>query len=232
MLNKGRVNMQEDKIVVLLVEDNKDFARLVDLYLKKYEQGKFLVVWRENGPAAISELETNKDVDLILMDYFLPGMNGLEITKALQEKKINLPVVFLTVNKDFQLALEVMKLKVEDYLVKEEITSPVLPRTILEVKERHKLKNQLMELEVSQKRVEAMKRVVLDVVKNISEPLFTMGDQIKMLNEQFTNDQAKTYLKIIGDNYERIIKKFEKIKNLKEDKTVTYIKGIKMIDIN
>jgi CheY-like chemotaxis protein len=224
--------MQDNKIVILLVEDNKDFARLVDLYLKKYEKEKFHIIWKENGQTAISEAESNRDIDIVLMDYFLPGMNGLEITKALQEKKINLPVVFLTVNKDFELALEVMKLKVEDYLVKEEITSPVLPKTILEVIEKNNLRNQLIDLEVKQKRIEAMRSIVFDVVKNISEPLSTMGEQIKLLNDACKNEELRTYMKIINDNFERIMTKFEKIKNLKEDKTVTYIKGIKMIDLN
>jgi CheY-like chemotaxis protein len=224
--------MRDNKIVILLVEDNKDFAKLVELYLKKYEKEKFQIIWRDNGQTALSEAETNKDLDIVLMDYFLPGMNGIEITKSLQERKINLPVIFLTVNKDFELALEVMKLKVEDYLVKEEITSPVLPKTILEVLEKHNLKKQLVELEVSQQRIEAMKSVVIDVVKNISNPLSAMGEQIQLLNDKCKNEELNNYLKIIIDNYARILTKFEKIKNLKEDKTVTYIKGIQMIDLN
>lgn len=224
--------MQDKKIVILLVEDNKDFARLVELYLKKYEKEKFRIIWRENGQTALLEAEANKDIDIVLMDYFLPGMNGLEITKSLQERKINLPVIFLTVNKDFELALEVMKLKVEDYLIKEEITSPVLPKTILEVLEKHNLKNQLVELEVQQQRISALKSIVIDVVENLSSPLTLMGEQIQLLDENCKNEELKNYLKIIIDNYARILTKFEKIKNLKEDKTVTYIKGIKMIDIN
>jgi CheY-like chemotaxis protein len=224
--------MQDNKIVILLVEDNKDFARLVDLYLKKYEKEKFHIIWKENGQTAISEAESNKNIDVVLMDYFLPAMNGIEITKALQERKINLPVIFLTVNKDFELALEVMKLKVEDYLVKEEITSPVLPKTILEVIEKNNLRKQLIDLEVKQKRIEALRSIVFDVVKNISEPLSAMGRQIKLLSGACKNEELRNYIKIINDNYERVLIKFEKIKNLKEDKTITYIKGIKMIDLN
>jgi CheY-like chemotaxis protein len=224
--------MLENKIVILLVEDNKDFARLVNIFLNKYEKDKFHTIWRENGSAALAEVESNKDIDIILMDYFLPGMNGLEITKALQERKINLPIVFLTVNKDFELALEIMKLKVEDYLVKEEITSPVLPKTVLEVIEKHNLKNKLIQLEVRQKRIEAMMSVVYNVVKNISVPLSAMGEYIKLLNDNCQKEEIKPYLKILDDNYLRIVKKFEKIKNLNEDRTVTYIKGIKMIDLN
>ncbi|MDI6778965.1 MAG: response regulator [Bacteroidota bacterium] len=224
--------MRDNKIVILLVEDNKDFARLVDLYLNKYENNKFKVIWKENGPSALEEAEKNKDIDIVLMDYFLPGMNGLEITKSLQEKRINLPIVFLTVNKDFELAIQVMKLRVEDYLVKEEITSPVLPKTILEVLEKHKLQSQLLNLEVKQKRIEAMQSIVSDVVKNISEPLLSVGKNIELLKELENLNETRSYLKIIKDNYARILLKFEKIRTLKQDKTITYIKGIKMIDLS
>ncbi len=223
--------MQENKIVILLVEDNKDFAKLVEIYLRKFEKDKFQIIWKENGAAALQEAENNKEIDIVLMDYFLPGMNGLEITKAMQEKHINLPIVFLTVNKDFELALEVLRYKVDDYLVKEEITSPVLPKTIIEILEKQKLKRQLMELEVQQKRVEVLQNIVAQVVKNISEPLQAIGTHIQKLNSNTDAEEIKNYLKIINDNYQRLVTKFEKIKNLKQDKTVTYIKGIKMIDL-
>lgn len=223
--------MHENKIVILLVEDNKDFAKLVEIYLKKFEKDKFIIIWRENGPAALQEAESNKEIDIVLMDYFLPGMNGLEITKTMQEKHINLPIIFLTVNKDFELALEVLRYKVDDYLVKEEITSPVLPKSIIEILEKQKLKNQLMELEVKQKRVEVLQNIVAQVVKNISDPLQIINEQVQQLNSITDNEEVKPYLKIINDNFQRVITKFEKIKNLKQDKTITYIKGIKMIDL-
>lgn len=224
--------MKDNKIVLLLVEDNKDFARLVEIYLQKYEQDKFLVIRHDNGPSAIKEAENNGDIDLILMDYFLPGMNGLEITKILQERKIKLPIIFLTVNKDFDLALEVLRQRVDDYLVKEEIISPVLPKTIIEVLEKHKLKQQLIDIEVKQKRIETLKNIVSQVVNNISDPLNELDENIRMLNLSVKNESMNTYLKIINDNYKRITETFEKIKTLNKDETVTYIKGIKMIKLS
>ncbi|HTY36250.1 MAG TPA: response regulator, partial [Bacteroidota bacterium] len=97
-------------ITVLLVEDNVDFAKLVKIYLSRFEDAEIEVLWKENGPEGIDEAVRNPLIDVILMDYFLPGMNGLEITRALKEKDVETPVVFLTVNKDMGLAVEVMKL--------------------------------------------------------------------------------------------------------------------------
>ncbi|MEW6511528.1 MAG: response regulator [Bacteroidota bacterium] len=217
---------------ILLVEDNRDFAHLVEVFLRKYERGQFDVTWRENGAEALHELASGTPFDVILMDYFLPGQNGLEITRMLQERGITTPVIFLTVNKDFDLAVEVMKLGVEDYLVKEEISTPVLPRTILNVIERKKLRDQLTGLEITQKRLEAINDMVVRITQEIRKPLDGMRTTVDGLASAHPRDQLTTYLAIIRDNLDRIEKKMAQMKDLKTDKTVQYIKDIRMFDLS
>ena len=48
------------KIHILLVEDNKDFAKLVQVYLERYQRDMFTIVWKENHADAMAELEANK----------------------------------------------------------------------------------------------------------------------------------------------------------------------------
>jgi CheY-like chemotaxis protein len=219
-------------VKILLVEDNREFANLVQLFLRKHEGVRFDVTWRDNGPAALSELEKGTPFDLILMDYFLPGQNGLEITRELQRRRIPLPVVFLTVNKDFDLAVEVMKLGVEDYLVKEEITTPVLPKTILNVLERKKLREQLTQLEVSRKRLEAIQEMVLKISEEVRVPLDTMRHDAEELIRIQGDSGYKNYLTIIRDNLVRIDRKLTLLKELKTDKTIPYIRDIRMLDLS
>jgi FixJ family two-component response regulator len=166
------------------------------------------------------------------MDYFLPGMNGLEITRALKEKNIDIPVVFLTVNKDMNLAVEVMKLGVQDYLVKEEISTPILPKTILTVVEKRKFQREVAELEIRQKRLEAMQEMIVGITSEISSPLGAMKEIADALIRRGGSEKSSKYLWIIRENVERIESKMEKLLNLKEDKTVQYIKDIKMIDLS
>lgn len=224
----------EDKhsVRILLVEDNKDFAKLVDLFLRKHQPEKFEITWKDNGADALTEIAKGHEFDIILMDYFLPGQNGLEITKILQERRIPVPIVFLTVNKDFDLAVEVMKLGVEDYLVKEEISTPVLPKTILNVIERQKLKNQLTSLEITQRRLETIQEIVLSITAEIRLPLNAMTQTVVELLKHHESDKLKTYLSIIKDNLARIENKIAKLKDLKSDKTVQYIKDIRMFDLS
>jgi CheY-like chemotaxis protein len=225
--------MAETKpIRILLIEDNRDFANLVDLFLGKHEGGTFSVAWKTNGPGALEELEKDRSFDVILMDYFLPGMNGIEITQALQERGINIPVIFLTVNKDFDLAVEVLKLGVEDYLVKEEITTPVLPHTILNAIERKRLRDQMTTLEISGKRLDAIRKLVSHITGEVRLPLDSIRKQVEELSRLHPDDALTSYLKIIKDNLDRIDAKIFRLKELKSDRTVTYVRDIKMIDLS
>jgi DNA-binding NarL/FixJ family response regulator len=221
-----------ERIRILLVEDNRDFAKLVQVYLQRYEKDRFEVTWRENHADAMAEVLAHPDFDIILMDYFLPGKNGLEITREMLEKKVKIPIVFLTVNKDFELALDVMKLGVADYLVKEEISSPALPKTVLSVIEKERLRKQLVSVEISKERLQAIRQTLAGVVHDFEIPLedmITISGQFKTLitAAEFTN-----YVKIIDDNVKRMEEKLHKLKSLKADKTVKYIKDIKMIDLS
>ena len=225
--------MQNGTVQVLLIEDNADFAKLVDLYLQRSEIGHFDVIWKKNGAEALREAETNQDgIDVILMDYFLPGQNGLEVTKTLLEGNIHIPVIFLTVNKDFNLAVEAMKLGVEDYLVKEEIATPVLPKTILGVLEKVELRRKLAALEISQNRLEAIQEMVFEISRKLDEPLAAMEQNVDRMLQRHNEESLKNYLKIIKDNLDRINSKITKLKELKEDKTVPYIKDIRMLDLS
>jgi hypothetical protein len=52
------------------------------------------------------------------------------------------------------------------------------------------------------------------------------------LEQNGLSEKAMMYLKLIKDNVERMQLKLEKLRNLKEDKTVKYIRDIKMIDLS
>ena len=224
--------MSEKRINILLVEDNKDFAKLVQVYLQRFDKEAFTVTWKENHAEAMAELESNPDVQIVLMDYFLPGKNGLEITKEMRKRNIMVPVVFLTVNKDFDLAVDVMKIGIDDYLVKEEISSPVLPKTVLSVIEKRRLKDQLMGLEISKQRLQAIHETLAGVLREFEAPLVEMERTAKGLKGALPVEIQKNFVKIIEENVTRISQKLEKLKSLKVDKTIKYIKDIRMIDLS
>ena len=225
-------NKAKEIINILMIEDNDDFGKLVELYLSQHPEYVFQLDWEKSGEDGLKVLETNVNFDVILMDYNLPGLNGVEVTSVLVQKGIAIPVVFITVNRDFNLAVETMKLGVEDFLVKEEISTPVLPRTIVSVIERVRLRKQLSALEISSQRIEAIQELVLGISQDLVTPLEAMRKNIQQLTQSQLASEMKMYLRIINENVERMQVKLGKLKSLKEDKTVQYIKNIRMIDIS
>jgi CheY-like chemotaxis protein len=217
---------------VLLVEDNKDFANLVQLFLKRHAGAEFVVTWCPNGTDALQQITDQPGFDIILMDYFLPGKNGIDVTRDIRERGIMIPVVFLTVNKDFNLAVEVLKLGVEDYLVKEEISTPVLPKTILSVIERQKMRDELTSLEISQKRLQVIQELVMKITGELRGPMDGMRVGVDGLLATHGEDNLRAYLVIIRDNLIRIEKKMVRLRELKTDKTIPYIRDIRMLDLS
>ena len=76
-----------------VVDDDHDFRRALAL---KLESEGFEVVECASGRSAFEFLSTGESVDLILLDWRMPEMNGLEVLHALREHGIPTPVIFLT----------------------------------------------------------------------------------------------------------------------------------------
>jgi len=72
------------------------------------------------APSAEKALERleNDDIDLVVTDIRLPGMSGIELTKRIQEKSSDVPVIVITGYADIETAVEVLKLGASDYVIK------------------------------------------------------------------------------------------------------------------
>ncbi len=224
--------MADKEISVLLIEDNAEFAKLVSLYLQKDNEAKFVVTWKPDGETGMEAIKDDDSFDVILMDYFLPGETGFEVTRKLNAKEVKIPIVFLTANREFDLVLEVMKLGVEDYLVKEEILSPVLPKTLLNVLERRDLKRRLEEIEISEKRLQAIQELVVSVTAELDVPVMRLRERVEALKKDRSAIQFKKQLATIEKSLGRIEQKLRRLKDLKEAKSVPYVKDVRMIDLS
>lgn len=78
---------------VLIVEDDPSNI----LYLNKLlEKASIDALVAENGRKAIELVKENEDIDLILMDIQLPGINGLETTVEIKKIRSSIPVIAQT----------------------------------------------------------------------------------------------------------------------------------------
>ena len=77
---------------ILVVEDNKDLARLLELHLRDLSYEVDLAF---DGDAGWSQI-TSQTYDLIILDIMLPGIDGLEICRRLRSRSSYTPILMLT----------------------------------------------------------------------------------------------------------------------------------------
>jgi response regulator of citrate/malate metabolism len=101
---------------VLIVEDDPMVSMINSQFTRKVSGFEVAGVCR-NGEEALSFLDKNV-VDLILLDVFMPVMNGTEALKKIREKKIAAEVIMVTAADDTATIEETVHLGVHDYLIK------------------------------------------------------------------------------------------------------------------
>jgi len=104
---------------ILIIEDETVLAKNIRLYLERNGFEAHTAESAEEGSALISNLHP----DLILLDYQLPGRNGLEFMAALTRSNPEIPVIMLTGQGSVEMAVEAMKLGAMDFLTKPVVLS-------------------------------------------------------------------------------------------------------------
>jgi len=85
------------RVRILVVDDDDEFRESLSLNLM--DEG-FAVTTFANGPSALEHVAAGESADVILLDWRMPGMNGLEVLRELRQRGIVTPVIFLTVLSD------------------------------------------------------------------------------------------------------------------------------------
>jgi len=99
---------------ILLIDDDEGLIH----FLSRFFQRKgYAVTSCFSGQEAV-EIISEKKFDLILLDYKMPELNGLETLKKIKSSKVKTPIILMTAYGNTDLAIEAMKYGAYDYLVK------------------------------------------------------------------------------------------------------------------
>jgi two-component system chemotaxis response regulator CheY len=106
----------------ILIVDDSQIARRINANVVKSIIPNAKIFQAENGAEALAILNQNhpKMFDLLLLDFNMPHMGGLETLKAINKKEefIDLPIIMVTTEAHRDLIIEMIKLGVVDYLTK------------------------------------------------------------------------------------------------------------------
>ncbi len=116
-------------ISLLLIEDDEDDYVLIRSLLSGIKRTEYTVRWASSYDKAIAAMN-DEDYDIVIIDYYLGERTGLEFLRELGTKNLVAPVIFLTGHGDYDIDVEAMRLGASDYLIKGQINSPLLERSI------------------------------------------------------------------------------------------------------
>jgi diguanylate cyclase (GGDEF)-like protein len=143
---------------ILLVEDNPDQALVMQRALTRY-QSQWDITVVTNGASCLERL-SSATYPIVILDYSLPGMDGLEVLRRITESYPLSSVIMVTGRGDEQIAVNAMKGGAVDYLVKGEHYLVNLPAVVDRAIEQDRLKRALAE---SQRRLSELSQVSLDL---------------------------------------------------------------------
>ena len=103
------------KPFVMLVDDEIPF---VEAITKRLEKRGLIVISAFNGQDALDMLAKNRNLDIVILDVKMPGMDGIETLKEMKKSVPLTEVIMLTAHATVETAIEGMKLGAYDYLMK------------------------------------------------------------------------------------------------------------------
>lgn len=105
--------------LMFVVEDNKVYNRIVSEYLKK--NGYTNIQSFYSGYECFQNLKRGNYPDIILQDYTLDDMTGVEVLRKVKEVNPKTEFIFLTANESMEVAINTIKYGAYDYIIKDEV---------------------------------------------------------------------------------------------------------------
>ena len=107
--------MDISKPLVMLVDDEVPF---VETTTKRLNKRNLNILQAFSGPEALEALKEHRNVDVIILDVKMPGMDGIEALEHIKKASPLSEVIMLTGHATVETAIEGMKLGAFDYLMK------------------------------------------------------------------------------------------------------------------
>jgi len=191
---------------VLYIEDDDGLARLFQKRMSKFGYRTEIAQTGDEG----LQLFDQRDFDVIIIDYQLPGMSGLEILEKLGKITDLIPVIMLTGAGNEEIAVQAMKSGATDYLTKDvdgnyfELLPLVMSEAIdrFRIKAEHKrMQKDLQEYAVKLARSNReLQQFAYVVSHDLKEPLQTIRGFTGLLEESLNGnltDESSEYIEYI-----------------------------------
>ncbi|HMD89048.1 MAG TPA: response regulator [Anaerolineaceae bacterium] len=217
---------------ILVIDDSPEIVR----FLKHYILGPlgYEVITANDGQTGL-EMAISSNPDLILLDMSMPRMTGLQVLASLRESSSKAPVIFMTMHGSEQIAVEVFRQGVRDYLVKpftvEEVTQAV-DRSLQEGRLAREKESLMREL-VAQ---ETIRQTVITLAHYLNNSLTVVQAGLSLIQESIQKKNFDTSLlyQVVEDslaNVRQIGAVMRVLQRITRVQDISYHGQVKMLDI-
>jgi len=176
----------EDKIIkILLIEDNQDDAELLQRKLTKSANGRFNITLANCLKDGLEQLSGNTH-DLILSDLGLPDSHGLDTVTQVLQMAPDTPLVVLSGYDNEEVAIKAVQLGAQDYIVKGQLDSTQMERSLFYAIERSRLQR---ELEQYTDEISKIHTNLVKILKKNADAIIVVGKERQVL---FINPAAES----------------------------------------
>jgi len=166
--HRQNLKLRSEIINVLYIEHHNSDIDFTKRHIKQYAP-QIHITAIHTADEALKILPLNNtaksDYQVILLDFRLPGINALEFTKITrQERKLDIPVILVTGQGNEEVAIQAMKLGVNEYMVKNENYIVRLPALISNVYEHQQLIRKQFALSESESKYRLLAENSADVI--------------------------------------------------------------------
>jgi len=187
-----------DVTKILIIDDSEDDRELYHRALRKDVEASYDITDAEDGEAGLGHLAKGQP-DCVLLDYSLPGHNGVEVLKLLRAEHPFVPVVMLTGQGNEVIAVAAIQAGAQNYLSKATITTESMQRAIRVAIDHCALQRRIHDQQTS---LEIFARAL---AHDLKEPVRTIRSFLALLTKQETlSPKGSSYFNHIGKAADRM----------------------------
>ncbi|MBI3786725.1 MAG: response regulator [Ignavibacteriales bacterium] len=219
---------------VLIIEDEPSISQTFQYVLRKSVEYNYQITTVTSAEEAVKTLDLSGPFNIILLDYYLPGMNGAEFLKTLRSRDTNSVVVVISASQNYKIVHDIFKLGADDFISKEELANPViLEKTIIAGLEKKQYQRDAMKREISAQRLEAITTIIRTVHHELNNPMAIVRLASARLASSavFTSEEMQMYLKEVEQNVTRMSEVLKRLPLLQEEVFNEHLRGLKLYAI-
>lgn len=221
---------------ILLIEDDEDDYILTEELLTDVFGSAFHLDWVQSWSRAIECIDEARH-DVYLVDYRLGARTGLELVREAIEMGCPAPFIVLTGQGNREIDFEAMRAGAADYLVKHELSAPLLDRAIRYAIERSRSERRLAELAQYDQltglanralhRSHLIKTLVrADRARHLVGVMLLDLDRFKKINDTHGHEAGDRLLKEIARRLKSVVRQSDLVARLGGDEFTVVVDGI------